>query len=188
MTVKPGWTSAATVLPRPRATCRSTICRGLAARARSISPDPARRTRASTPKTTPVSSTADGSSSCSMQTDSADLALWFEVVTWLNREAELLDSGQLEPWLALLTDDIRYTMPIRLTRERGGGSDVDFGAPHFQEDMGTLRSRGDATTAELVSAERHDLFQRTATGLRLQRREVLIDQASLAVRNLAVML
>jgi 3-phenylpropionate/cinnamic acid dioxygenase small subunit len=50
------------------------------------------------------------------------------------------------------------------------------------------RSRGDATTAELVSAERHDLFQRTATGLRLQRREVLIDQASLAVRNLAVML
>jgi 3-phenylpropionate/cinnamic acid dioxygenase small subunit len=169
-----------------------------------------------------------------MQTDSADLALWFEVVTWLNREAELLDSGQLEPWLALLTDDIRYTMPIRLTRERGGGSDVDFGAPHFQEDMGTLRmrverlktefawaedppsrtrrfvtnvrprvvaegvdvrsylllyrSRGDATTAELVSAERHDLFQRTATGLRLQRREVLIDQASLAVRNLAVML
>ena len=144
------------------------------------------------------------------------------------------DTGQLEPWLALLTDDVRYTMPIRLTRERGGGPDVDFGAPHFQEDMGTLRmrverlktefawaedppsrtrrfvtnvrprvvaegidvrsylllyrSRGDATTAELVSAERHDLFQRTATGLRLQRREVLIDQASLAVRNLAVML
>ena len=169
-----------------------------------------------------------------MQTDSPDLALWFEVVAWLDREAELLDTGQLEPWLALLTDDIRYTMPIRLTRERGGGSDVDFGAPHFQEDMGTLRmrverlktefawaedppsrtrrfvtnvrprvvaegvdvrsylllyrSRGDATTAELVSAERHDLFQRTATGLRLQRREVLIDQASLAVRNLAVML
>ena len=144
------------------------------------------------------------------------------------------DTGQLEPWLALLTDDVRYTMPIRLTRERGGGPDVDFGAPHFQEDMGTLRmrverlktefawaedppsrtrrfvtnvrprvvaegidvrsylllyrSRGDATTAELVSAERHDLFRRTATGLRLQRREVLIDQASLAMRNLAVML
>jgi 3-phenylpropionate/cinnamic acid dioxygenase small subunit len=152
----------------------------------------------------------------------------------LNREAELPDTGQLEPWLALLTDDVRYTMPIRLTRERGGGPDVDFGAPHFQEDMGTLRmrverlktefawaedppsrtrrfvtnvrprvvaegidvrsylllyrSRGDATTAELVSAERHDLFRRTATGLRLQRREVLIDQASLAMRNLAVML
>jgi 3-phenylpropionate/cinnamic acid dioxygenase small subunit len=169
-----------------------------------------------------------------MQTDSADLALWFEVVTWLDREAELLDTGQLEPWLALLTDDIRYTMPIRLTRERGGGSDVDFGAPHFQEDMGTLRmrverlksefawaedppsrtrrfvtnvrprvvaegvevrsylllyrSRGDATTAELVSAERRDLLRRTASGLRLRRREVLIDQASLAVRNLAVML
>ena len=169
-----------------------------------------------------------------MQTDSADLALWFEVVTWLDREAELLDTGQLESWLALLTDDVRYTMPIRLTRERGGGSDVDFGAPHFQEDMGTLRmrverlktefawaedppsrtrrfvtnvrprvlaegvevrsylllyrSRGDVTTAELVSAERHDLLRRTASGLRLQRREVLIDQASLAVRNLAVML
>ena len=169
-----------------------------------------------------------------MQTDSADLALWFEVVTWLDREAELLDTGQLEPWLALLTDDIRYTMPIRLTRERGGGSDVDFGAPHFQEDMGTLRmrverlktefawaedppsrtrrfvtnvrprvlgegvdvrsylllyrSRGDDTSVEMLSAERHDLLRRTNDGLRLCNREVTIDQATLAVRNLAQLL
>jgi 3-phenylpropionate/cinnamic acid dioxygenase small subunit len=160
--------------------------------------------------------------------------LWYESVTWLDYEAQLLDSGQFEDWLALLTEDIHYIVPIRLTRERGGGSDVHRGAPYFQDDMGTLqmrvqrlktefawaedppsrtrrfvtnvrprlvgetveirsylllyRSRGDDTNVELISAERHDVLRRTAAGLRLCQREVLLDQATLGVRNLAVML
>jgi 3-phenylpropionate/cinnamic acid dioxygenase small subunit len=169
-----------------------------------------------------------------MPIEQADLALWFELVTWLDKEAELLDNGQFEDWLALLTDDIRYTVPVRLTRERGGGSDVGLGAPHFQDDLRTLRmrverlktefawaedppsrtrrfvtnvrprvrgddvevrsylliyrNRGDDTSVELVSAERRDLLRRTAAGLRLCQRDVLLDQATLALRNLAVML
>jgi 3-phenylpropionate/cinnamic acid dioxygenase small subunit len=169
-----------------------------------------------------------------MPIEQADLALWFESVTWLDNEAQLLDNGQFEDWLALLTDDIRYRVPVRLTRERGAGSDVHLGAPHFQDDIGTLRmrverlktafawaedppsrtrrfvsnvrprlagkdvevrsyllmyrSRGDDTSVELVSAERHDLLRRTPTGLRLCQRDVLLDQATLAMRNLAVML
>src|SRR5919199_4891409 len=163
-----------------------------------------------------------------------DLRLWFEVIAWLDHEAALLDEGRLEEWLGLLTEDVGYAMPVRLTRERGSGPDTHAGSPHFLENARTLRmrverlktefawaedppsrtrrfvsnvrpeatpdgvavrsylllyrNRGDDSGAELISAERHDLFQRTATGLRLQRREVLIDQASLAVRNLAVML
>jgi 3-phenylpropionate/cinnamic acid dioxygenase small subunit len=155
------------------------------------------------------------------------------VVTWLDREAELLDNGQFDEWLGLLTEDIRYSVPIRLTRERGATSVVRSGAPHFLEDIGTLRmrierlktefawaedppsrtrrfvtnvrprvlgegvdvrsylllyrSRGEDTSAEMISAERHDVLRRTTAGLRLCNREVTLDQATLAVRNLAVM-
>ena len=169
-----------------------------------------------------------------MQPDPAHLALWFEVVRWLDAEAELLDNGRFEDWLGLLTDDVCYRVPIRLTRERGGGSDVNFGAPHFQDDIDTLRmrvarlktefawaedppsrtrrfvtnvrphtlgedvavrsyllmyrSRGDDASSELISAERRDVLRRTDAGLRLCQREVLLDQATLPVRNLAVML
>jgi 3-phenylpropionate/cinnamic acid dioxygenase small subunit len=164
-----------------------------------------------------------------------DIALWFEMVTWLDREAELLDNGQFEEWLGLLAEDIRYRVPIRLTRERGSVSEtVRSLAPHFLEDMGTLRmrverlktefawaedppsrtrrfvtnvrprvvaegiavrsylllyrNRGEDTSAELISAERLDVLQRTEGGLRLCAREVTLDQATLSVRNLAVML
>src|SRR5262249_40278317 len=154
--------------------------------------------------------------------------------TWLDLEAELLDGGRYSEWLDLLTDDIRYTVPIRLTRERGGGPDESTGAPHFPEDIGTLRmrverlkkevalaedppsrtrrfvtnvrpqpidsgiavrsylllyrNRGEDTSAELLSAERHDRLRRTDDGLRLCQREVRLDQATLGMRNLAVML
>src|SRR5947209_5844528 len=96
---------------------------------------------ASTRRIMPGSSIAAGSSSWRMSTEPSDLALWFETVTWLDNEAELLDNGRFEDWLGLLTDDIRYTVPVRLTRERGGGSDVHMGAPHFKDDLGTLRMR-----------------------------------------------
>ena len=168
-----------------------------------------------------------------MANEAADLALWYESVMWLDNEAELLDNGQFEDWLSLMTEDIRYTVPVRLTRERGG-LDVSRGAPHFQDDLATLRmrverlktefawaedppsrtrrfvtnvrprrvgdevrvrsyllvyrNRGDDPNAELISAERHDTLRRTADGLRLCRRDVRLDQATLSVRNLAVML
>lgn len=163
-----------------------------------------------------------------------DVATWFEAVTWLDNEAELLDAGKLEQWLALLDPEIRYAVPVRLTRERGGGVDSHGGNPHFLEDMATLRmrvermktefawaedppsrtrrfvtnvratptgdglsvrsylllyrNRGEDSFAEVISAERFDLLRRTPDGLRLVRREVRLDQSTLGVRNLAVML
>jgi 3-phenylpropionate/cinnamic acid dioxygenase small subunit len=162
-----------------------------------------------------------------------DVGLWFEVVSWLDHEAALLDEGRLEEWLGLLTEDVDYSMPVRLTRERGSGPDTHAGAPHFLDDARTLRmrverlktefawaedppsrtrrfvtnvraeptadgvkvrsylllyrNRGDDSGAELISAERHDHLRRTPNGLRLSRREVRIDQSTLGVRNLAVM-
>src|SRR5919198_5797075 len=82
-----------------------------------------------------------------------DLALWFEVVTWLDNEAALLDEGRLEEWLDLLTDDVGYTMPLRLTRERGGGPDMHHGSPHFHDDAHTLRMRVERLKTEFAWAE-----------------------------------
>jgi 3-phenylpropionate/cinnamic acid dioxygenase small subunit len=164
----------------------------------------------------------------------ADLSLWFEVTTWLNHEAALLDDGRLDEWLDLLTEDVGYAMPVRLTRERGGGPDSHAGSPHFLDNARTLRmrierlktefawaedppsrtrrfvsnirpeptadgvavrsylllyrNRGDDSGAELISAERRDHLRRTPDGLRLSQREVRIDQSTLGVRNLAVLL
>ena len=36
-----------------------------------------------------------------------------EIADFLHREAELLDERRYEDWLALLTDDVRYWMPMR---------------------------------------------------------------------------
>jgi 3-phenylpropionate/cinnamic acid dioxygenase small subunit len=184
----------------------------------------------------PASFIDAGCSLWRMPIERAALELWFELVTWLDNEASLLDNGKFDDWLELLTEDVQYVVPVRLTRERGAGSDVRLGAPHFQDDLGTLRmrmerlktefawaedppsrtrrfvtnvrpnllasadlvevrsnllmyrSRGDDPRPELISCERRDVLRRTAFGLRLHQREVLLDQATLPLRNLAVML
>jgi 3-phenylpropionate/cinnamic acid dioxygenase small subunit len=77
--------------------------------------------------------------------DLARLALQQEVADFLYREAELLDERRYEEWLALLTEDVRYWMPMRrnvphdegareLTRE---GLDVNW----FDEGKDTLTRR-----------------------------------------------
>jgi 3-phenylpropionate/cinnamic acid dioxygenase small subunit len=51
-----------------------------------------------------------------------------------------------------------------------------------------VRSRGDTREADLVSAGRTDVLRETAGGLRLARREILVDEAVLRTQNLAVFL
>src|SRR5262249_4425367 len=75
----------------------------------------------------------------------AELLLERDVAQFLYREAELLDERRYEEWLDLLTDDVRYWMPMRrnvklgelereFTRE---GQDVNW----FDEGKDTLRRR-----------------------------------------------
>lgn len=47
---------------------------------------------------------------------------------FLYQEAELLDNGAFREWEKLLTEDMRYEAPVRITREREKG-------PGFVEDM-----------------------------------------------------
>jgi ethylbenzene dioxygenase subunit beta len=46
------------------------------------------------------------------------LEIYYEVQSFLFREARLLDEEQFRPWLALLTEDIHYWLPIRENRFR----------------------------------------------------------------------
>ncbi len=49
-------------------------------------------------------------------------ALYGEIVEFLYREAELLDSNRFSDWLALFAEDIHYIMPVRTTQFLSGGA------------------------------------------------------------------
>jgi 3-phenylpropionate/cinnamic acid dioxygenase small subunit len=161
------------------------------------------------------------------------LELEREITQFLYREAKLLDSNSLEEWLELLTDDISYEMPLRMTRERGQ-ADVSSQMGHFAEDRRSLelrvkrlatafswaenppsrtrrfisnirventpkpnevkahsyfllyRSRGSSTQADLISGERQDLLRKHDGRWKLAGRLIVVDQAVLGTRNLAI--
>jgi phthalate 3,4-dioxygenase subunit beta len=60
---------------------------------------------------------------------------------WLVDEAWLLDLQSYDEWLDLLTDDIHYLMPVRVTTALGAGYDTSPGMAHFDEDKYSLSRR-----------------------------------------------
>lgn len=65
-----------------------------------------------------------------------------EVELFLYAEARLLDERRYEEWLALFTEDCRYFMPIRSTRERGEREvSDDRELAHFDDTKRTLTLR-----------------------------------------------
>jgi len=58
---------------------------------------------------------------------------------FLVEEAALLDAADYQGWLDLITEDIRYVMPVRVTTARGAPASNGMG--HFDEDMYALRKR-----------------------------------------------
>ena len=65
-----------------------------------------------------------------------------EVTEFLNREAELLDEQRLHEWLDLVSEDIDYRVPVRVTRERGAeSSEFSEDANIFKEDYASLDAR-----------------------------------------------
>jgi phthalate 3,4-dioxygenase subunit beta len=60
---------------------------------------------------------------------------------FLVEEAALLDAADYQAWLGLLTDDISYVMPVRVTTARGAGFDSLPDMAHFDEDLYSLRKR-----------------------------------------------
>lgn len=64
-----------------------------------------------------------------------------EAHDFLVAEAGLLDGGRFREWLELLTDDVRYLIPVRVTRERSAPTDVVPGACHMDDDHDALEMR-----------------------------------------------
>lgn len=61
-------------------------------------------------------------------------------VDFLNREAELLDGWEMRAWYDLVTEDVRYRVPLRVTKERGA-NEFSETATHFEETHDSLDMR-----------------------------------------------
>jgi 3-phenylpropionate/cinnamic acid dioxygenase small subunit len=56
-------------------------------------------------------------------------------------EAELLDDRRYGDWLALFAQDLRYQMPLRLTREKGADEEIAPQARRIDDTIETLTIR-----------------------------------------------
>lgn len=79
-----------------------------------------------------------------------------EITEWLHDEAELLDEGRLAEWLELLTEDVRYRVPVRIHKEVTGSSrvtGVQADSFHLDEDRTSLQMRVDRIDTGFAWAE-----------------------------------
>ena len=79
-------------------------------------------------------------------------ALYGEVLQFLYQEAELLDDCRFKEWVALFSEDIHYTMPVRTTQLRAKGTgfqDVSF----FDDNIHSLRTRVERLQTDAAWAE-----------------------------------
>jgi phthalate 3,4-dioxygenase subunit beta len=67
---------------------------------------------------------------------------------FLVEEAAILDARDWSRWLALLTDDVRYVMPVRVTTVIDSGYDARADMAHFDEDRYALAKRVDRLVTE----------------------------------------
>jgi phthalate 3,4-dioxygenase beta subunit len=80
---------------------------------------------------------------------------------FLVEEAAILDAGDWAAWLGLLTDDVRYVMPVRVTTTGDAGYDARHDMAYFDEDRHGIEKRvqrllsGHAWTEDPPSRTRH---------------------------------
>jgi 3-phenylpropionate/cinnamic acid dioxygenase small subunit len=81
-----------------------------------------------------------------------DLETRQAIEDFLYYEAELLDDRRFEAWVDLFTDDARYEMPMRVSRERTAPDIVENGKI-FADTKDTLRIRVERLGTEFAWAE-----------------------------------
>jgi 3-phenylpropionate/cinnamic acid dioxygenase small subunit len=75
-----------------------------------------------------------------------------EILEFLHQEAELLDTGRFSDWLALMTEDIRYNMPVRTNRARSRPDHTEK-TEIFSENMASLQMRVKRLSTDFAWAE-----------------------------------
>ena len=78
---------------------------------------------------------------------------YWEAYSFLMHEAEVLDERHEREWLEMLTDDVKYLMPVRVNRERGEGDGFSDEAFYFEETHGSLELRVRRFETEYAWAE-----------------------------------
>ncbi len=107
---------------------------------------------------------------------------------WLVDETYLLDAQSYQRWLELLTDDIHYLMPVRVTTALGSGFDTAPGMAHFDEDKYSLSRRvarfltEHAWTEDPPSRLRHHLSN-VRTFATDDENHLVVESATLLFRN-----
>lgn len=86
-----------------------------------------------------------------MTTDS--LNAWYGAYAFLTEEARRLDAHDVDGWIELLADDIRYRMPVRSVRYCDDASEVSERTYVFDEDLFSLRARADRLRTRSAWAE-----------------------------------
>jgi phthalate 3,4-dioxygenase beta subunit len=79
--------------------------------------------------------------------------LYDEVVDLLFREADALDERRHHDWLDMLTDDIRYLVPVRITSAHSLDDSFLDDMAHFDEDRYSLTKRVERFDTEHAWAE-----------------------------------
>lgn len=107
-----------------------------------------------------------------------------ELTEWLYDEAELLDEGRLDEWLLLVTDDVRYRVPIRIHKEVTGTSRVTgvrADSFHLDEDRTSLQMRVDRIATGFAWAEEPpSRLRHHVSNVRVRR---IVGSDDLAVRS-----
>ena len=116
--------------------------------------------------------------------------LQYEVEQFLYEEAALLDARRYRDWLALVTDDVHYWMPIRRTVTLSN-IDLEFTKPggmaYFDDDRELLEMRvkkleaGSAWSEDPPSRSRH--FVSNVRVLQIEREEITLDVCFRLVRT-----
>lgn len=77
-----------------------------------------------------------------------------EVIDFHFEEAELLDDNDFRGWYeTMLTDDVVYQMPVRVSREKDAPSEFSEQSYHFDEDRASLEGRVARFETEYAWAE-----------------------------------
>src|SRR6266545_4551809 len=79
--------------------------------------------------------------------------VYWEIVEFLYHEAELLDTGRFQDWLALMTEDLSYRMPVRVTRVGRNNSGYSNEMEIFSDDFSSMRLRIDRLATGSAWAE-----------------------------------
>ena len=84
---------------------------------------------------------------------SVDMPTAWSITEFMYREALALDERRYRDWLAMLADDIRYEVPVRVTREGLADWELSPTSRIFDDDQQTLEVRVQRLETDFAWAE-----------------------------------